>query len=98
MKTFALLALSVPLVVLPALAQPGAQQFASRCSGCHGADGNGGEHGPGIVELRRSRARTEAALIELIRNGLTEDGMPPFPLAEPELRALAAYVLSLRTP
>ena len=36
---------------------PGRKAFETRCAGCHGADGNGGEMGPSIV-LRSRRATT----------------------------------------
>ena len=31
---------------------PGREVYVSRCAGCHGSDGNGGELGPGIVDAR----------------------------------------------
>lgn len=87
--------------MLPVIAQSqedGAKQFAARCAGCHGADGAGGERGPSIVDGRSSRLRSESALRELIRNGIPGSGMPAFPLAEPVLRAISGFVMSLRAP
>jgi cytochrome c2 len=49
---FGLLGLVLLLGVAPAYAQTaqaGKSQYESRCSRCHGADGNGGELGPAIV-------------------------------------------------
>jgi alcohol dehydrogenase (cytochrome c) len=76
----------------------GARLFAARCAGCHGSDGAGGEHGPSIVETRRSRTRADRNIHDLIRNGIPDAGMPAFPLPEPELQALAGFVISLRAP
>lgn len=42
----------------------GRKQFAAHCSMCHGADGNGGELGPGIVS--KLPAHDDPSLVELI--------------------------------
>ena len=76
----------------------GARSFAARCAGCHGSDGAGGEHGPSIVETRRSRGRAGRNVYDVIKSGIPDAGMPAFPLREPELKALAAFVDSLRAP
>jgi len=73
-----------------AYAQDGADLFASRCAGCHGADGAGGEHAPSILENTRRDVR------ETIVNGLKDRGMPAFTLSEVELSTLLAHVSSLR--
>ena len=33
----------------------GKAQYQARCVGCHGEDGSGGGHGPGIVDVGRPR-------------------------------------------
>lgn len=76
----------------------GKKQFASRCAGCHGADGTGGERGPNIGERRSERTQTERDLRELIHNGIPGSGMPAFPLPEQELQSLVAYVRWLTAP
>ena len=78
----------------------GRKQFETRCTGCHGADGLGGERGPSILELgkRGGAGRLRANLRDVIRNGIPEGGMPGFPLPEPELAALVAYISALRAP
>jgi alcohol dehydrogenase (cytochrome c) len=68
--------------------------FASRCAGCHGADGEGGEHGPSIVDPGR-RGRP---LRETIKNGIREGGMPAFDFSDAEMNALVAFVEALRAP
>ncbi|MGH9674857.1 MAG: c-type cytochrome [Bryobacteraceae bacterium] len=78
--------------------ETGAKLFATRCAACHGLDGQGGERGPGIVEMRRSRARTPEALREVIVKGVPEAGMPPFTGPAAEADALVAFVTSVRAP
>jgi PQQ-dependent dehydrogenase (methanol/ethanol family) len=86
------------LIGAMAQAADGKKEYESRCVGCHGAEGTGGGHGPNVVDVRRPRAATRAALRDLIRNGIPDSGMPPFPLPEAELEAIAAYFEKLRAP
>ena len=51
---------------------PGRQVFVSRCAGCHGSDGNGGELGPGIAA--RVPSRSDQDLTTLFRQGLPGGG------------------------
>jgi alcohol dehydrogenase (cytochrome c) len=76
--------------------QDGAKLFESRCAGCHGADGAGGEHAPTMVENGRRRAAPN--LRDTIRNGIKEGGMPAFNFTDPELNSLVAYIDELRAP
>jgi PQQ-dependent dehydrogenase (methanol/ethanol family) len=78
--------------------EDGKKAYESRCVGCHGSDGTGGGHGPNVVDVRRPRATTKEALKALIFKGLPEAGMPPFPMADAEADAIAAYFSSLRAP
>lgn len=73
-------------------AQDGPTLFASRCAGCHGADGAGGEHAPSIVE--RSRRDLRAT----IKDGIQAGGMPAFSFTDPEMTALVSYIAALRAP
>ena len=66
---------------------PGRVVYASRCAGCHGTDGDGGELGPSIT--MRVPARTDEDLKTLFREGLPMAGMPAFPaLTDAEVRDL----------
>ena len=76
----------------------GRKQFEAHCSGCHGSDGEGGEHGPNIVDARHPRTRSPEGLKEIIRNGIRDAGMPAFQLPEPDMRVLLAFVVSLTAP
>lgn len=74
---------------------PAKRMFDVRCSGCHGTDGAGGEHGPTIVDMSR-RARRD--LRDVIRKG-TDGGMPAFPkMPDAELDHIVRYVEELRAP
>ncbi len=73
----------------------GRQVFVSRCAGCHGSDGNGGELGPGIAN--RVPLRSDADLATLLRQGLPGAGMPSFgTLTELESADVVRFVRTLR--
>ena len=76
-------------------ADAGQQVFVSRCAGCHGSDGNGGELGPAIVT--RVPARTDEELGSLFKQGQPTAGMPAFPnLTATETGDLIRYLRTLR--
>jgi len=73
----------------------GKQTFVSRCAGCHGTDGNGGELGPSLSP--RVPSRTDQELAAVVRQGLTAAGMPAFPaLSDAELTDVTAFLRTLR--
>jgi len=74
--------------------EAGRRQYEAICSRCHGGDGNGGELGPGIVT--RLFARDDAGLATLVRDGLPAAGMPGFPIPDEDVRALVAFLRTLR--
>jgi alcohol dehydrogenase (cytochrome c) len=96
MKFAALLLLLLPLAQQAQTPPPGRANFEARCSGCHGADGNGGELGPPII--RRIATRDDAQLATLIREGLPTRGMPPNKAPDPEMKSLIAFLRTLRRP
>src|SRR5437667_12396748 len=76
-------------------AEPGRQVFVSRCAGCHGSDGTGGELGPAIAA--RVPSRTDEDLRSLFRQGLPAAGMPAFPsLTDTETGELSGCLRSVR--
>src|SRR5688572_19586160 len=76
-------------------ADPGRLVYASRCAGCHGSNGGGGELGPSIV--MRVPARTDEELTSVIKQGLPTAGMPASPnLTDTELTDLIRFLRSLR--
>src|SRR4051794_37996676 len=72
----------------------GRASFQSRCSLCHGTDGNGGEHGPSI--LAKVQSRNDQELTAFLHEGLPLRGMPGFgELPDAEMRALVGFVQTL---
>ena len=69
------------------------EQFEQLCEGCHGEGGEGGDRAPALVNSRSLRSRSEQQIRDVIKNG-TPGGMPPFGLADWELRSIAAWVHS----
>jgi len=86
------------LIASVALAQDGRQDFAKRCSVCHGTDGHGTERGPNLANSRRVRSRSLDELRAVIRGGIPASGMPPFDLPPAELDVLTTFVRSLSAP
>ncbi len=86
------------LCAFPAFAQTpaaeGRKSFETRCSVCHGADGNGGEMGPAIA--RRIPGLSDDQLKTTILNGLPGRGMPASAVDASELPPLIAFLRSLR--
>lgn len=79
-----------------ASAEDGGSIFRTRCSPCHGDDGNGGERGPAIST--RAALRSDGDLAQLIQAGLPGAGMPPTTLNASDSLALVAFVRTLRPP
>ena len=72
----------------------GRKLFENRCSGCHGADGNGGELGPAIA--RRAAARSDTELTAVITEGIPSRGMPANKVAGDDLTSLIRFIRTLR--
>jgi alcohol dehydrogenase (cytochrome c) len=84
------------LVLLTASAQEqsGRATFVSRCAGCHGTDGNGGELGPAITN--RVTMRNDQDLTAVIHDGIPAAGMPSFAmLTASESSDLVRYLRTL---
>lgn len=95
MRALTLFVWILPVCALYAQEAPaGRKVFEDRCSGCHGADGNGGELGPPIA--RRAASRTDAQLLTLVAQGIPSRGMPPNKLAEADAGALVQFLRTLR--
>jgi cytochrome c oxidase cbb3-type subunit III len=75
--------------------QQGKKLFEGMCARCHGIDGTGDE-GPSLNRPTLTRAGTDDALREVIRDGIPDRGMPRVRrLTETEIDRLASYVRSL---
>jgi alcohol dehydrogenase (cytochrome c) len=72
----------------------GQKTFEGNCSGCHGADGNGGELGPSIA--MRVPALSDAQVRTTVLEGLPMRGMPAHALTDAELTPLIAFLRTIR--
>jgi cytochrome c oxidase cbb3-type subunit III len=73
------------------------QTFENRCAACHGLDGRGGERAPDIATSPKTQNRTDAALTQIITNGIPANGMPSFSsLDAPTIKALVKYLRVLQ--
>ena len=72
----------------------GRKTFENRCSGCHGADGNGGELGPAIA--RRVANLTDAQIKTTVLEGLPTRGMPANNLGDPDMPQLISFLRTMR--
>jgi cytochrome c oxidase cbb3-type subunit 3 len=59
-------------------ATDGRQAFETRCAGCHGLDGRGGERGPDIATGAQTQGREDNELFQIVDKGRPETGMPSF--------------------
>lgn len=85
--------------VLAAGAPPAGQQlFTSRCAGCHGLDGRGGEHAPDIATSARVRSLPDADLARIVHDGIPAAGMPAFGSSfnRQQIDAVVSYLRELQ--
>ena len=80
----------------PADIQYGAKIFGGQCTVCHGGDG-AGVAGVDMKANRFKKSTSDYDLMEVITNGVTGTGMPPFKFSQPELMAVIAYIRNMRT-
>ena len=75
----------------------GRRVFETRCSGCHGLDGRGGERAPDVATRVSARRRSDAELFQIIQNGIPARGMPAFSTMDSsQIRALVSYLRLLQ--
>ncbi len=75
----------------------GRQAFESRCAGCHGIDGRGGERAPDIATSAKTQRRSDSGLAQIINNGIPAAGMPAFSTLDASTtQALVKYLRFLQ--
>jgi cytochrome c oxidase cbb3-type subunit III len=74
----------------------GKQVFESRCAGCHGLDGRGGERAPDIALSEKTQQRSDDQLSRIIAGGVPGTGMPAFASLGSNLKNVVAYVRQLQ--
>jgi cytochrome c oxidase cbb3-type subunit 3 len=71
--------------------------FEVKCATCHGLDGLGGEHAPDIIRRAGAKALSDEALLNVIHDGIPEEGMPGFPsIGQEEAHTVVAYLRFLQ--
>ena len=88
---FLLLLGTLALAQQPA-ASEGSKSFDNRCAVCHGGDGAGSDRGPSLIAAVNNTR--DDVIANTIRTGIR--GMPPHQIADPEMKALVAYLHTLR--
>jgi cytochrome c oxidase cbb3-type subunit 3 len=75
----------------------GRQVFESRCVGCHGLDGRGGERAPDIATSAKTQGRSDSEIFGIVAKGVPDGGMPAFgSLGDRDIEALISYVRQLQ--
>src|SRR5262249_3937126 len=75
----------------------GRQLFATRCAGCHGLDGKGGERAPDIANSAKTQGRSDEDLFRIVERGVPGTGMPPFAsLGTEDVKAVVAHLRILQ--
>src|SRR5260370_12049930 len=75
----------------------GKKLFAASCSGCHGANGEGGR-GPSLIEGRMIRRSSDTALFTSIRKGIPGTDMPPTNLPHDHICPVPPLLPNLTSP
>jgi len=75
----------------------GHELFETTCAVCHGLDGAGGEHAPNIARASRARSLPDGKLMQIIREGILDKGMPAFNnLGDEKIRAILRELRKLQ--
>lgn len=81
-----------------AAVSPGEAVFQAQCGFCHGRDATGGASGPDLTDSDLvAQDRGGDTLGPVIRQGRPERGMPGFPLADGDLKAVIDYIHARKT-
>jgi cytochrome c oxidase cbb3-type subunit III len=75
----------------------GRETYNSRCTACHGKDGEAGDRGPGLgIPGRHYLRNTDQEILDVILKGIPGTDMPPSGLSETDAWKVAAYIRALR--
>ena len=81
----------------PAAIDRGKAIYGVQCAFCHGSDARGGEGGPNLLRSELVLNDQKGELIApVVQNGRIDAGMPKFPLTNPQIEDIAAFVHSFR--
>jgi cytochrome c oxidase cbb3-type subunit 3 len=82
----------------PAAIERGKSLYSSICSACHGVDARGGQLG-GPNLLRSQLVLNDQAgelIMPIVKGARAERGMPPIPMPDEDIKAVAEYLHSLQ--
>ena len=81
----------------PALIERGRSVYSATCAACHGADLRGGQlGGPNLLRsLVVLNDQAGELITPIVRGSRAERGMPPLPLSDDDVRAVAEYIHSV---
>lgn len=85
-----------PLGDGPQVAEAGRQLYNRTCTGCHGPDGGEGERAPSLDANRRYFRVSEAAIFEVVKNGIPGTPMPSTNLPDAEIWKIVAFIRNVR--
>src|SRR5580700_3338988 len=86
-----------PFAGQPEAVAAGRKLFATSCSACHGANGEGGR-GPNLTTGRAVRRLNDKGMFTTSRSGVPGTDMPPTNLPDDETWRLVAFVRDLSAP
>jgi len=71
--------------------------FESSCAVCHGIEGGGGEHAPGIGRASAAKTLTDSDLSSILHEGIPDKGMPAFEtLGDLKIHSILSYLRFLQ--
>ena len=77
--------------------EAGRRLFGESCAVCHGVDGRGSARGPSLTRGLVVNRGSDEEVADVIRRGVPNSAMPPFALADSDIKQLVAFIRSLRT-
>lgn len=85
-----------PLGDSPQVAEAGRLLYNRTCTGCHGPDGREGDRAPSLDSNRRYFRVSEAAIFDVIKNGIPGTAMPSSGLSDNDAWKIVAFIRNVR--
>ncbi len=85
-----------PLGASPQVAEAGRLLYNKSCTACHGPDGTDGDRAPALDGNRRYFRVSEAAIFEVVKNGIPGTVMPSSGLSDNDVWRIVAFIRNVR--
>ena len=85
-----------PLGASPQVAEAGRLLYNRTCTGCHGPDGREGDRAPALDANRRYFRVSEAAIFDVVKNGIPGTVMPSSGLSDNDSWKIVAFIRNVR--